>query len=232
MLRSIVFTLSLFVAALCNASSVVYWSFESPNVPPSTTGSAISGILPATGSGSASGFHDAATTSYSSGVGNGSLQALTANSWNPGDYWQFQFSTLGFTGINLDWDMTSSVTGPTNFLVSFSTDGVNFTLPGFPDAVADPNPPATWNSSTANSASHFSRDLSSFTELDNAATVYIRLECQTPSILFFGPNGINSVDNFRVSDTSAIVPEPSSMGLFGTMLAAAVLRRRVSFAKC
>jgi len=224
MYRTTVFFMALFAAAVSQATTVVYWSFESPNVPPSTIDSTISGILPTTGSGTASGYHGELTTSYSSGVGNGSLHALTANSWNPGDNWQFQFSTLGFTGINLDWDMTSSGIGPTNFILSFSTDGVNFSLPGYPDAVADPNPPATWNSSTVNSASHFSRDLSSFTDLNNAATVYIRLECQTPSILFYGPNGINSVDNFLVTGTA--VPEPSSMGLVGAMAVAGVLKRR------
>src|SRR5436190_10364531 len=86
------------------------WSFEgvtttnSGQTPIVSGGSATadSGALPA---GSAfSAFHANSATTWSNPVGNGSAKSLSSNSWSVGDYYQFSFSTTGYSAINITWD--------------------------------------------------------------------------------------------------------------------------------
>ena len=136
----------LVISLSANAQTIAQWTFETSV--PLTAGP----ITPETGTGSASGSHASGVTVYSSPSGNGSTHSYSANTWAINDYWQFSSATAGYSGIQLDWDETSSGTGPRDFVLSYSTDGSTFTPFGSPYTVlanAAPNP--LWNTSTASS---------------------------------------------------------------------------------
>src|SRR5262245_19793198 len=104
------FSLGLLAAALigtlsAQAQILPRWTFETSI--PVTAGP----IAAEVGTGNASGLHAGAAV-YSSPSGNGSLHSYSANVWAVGDYWQFQSSSTGNSGLNLSWDQTSSATGP------------------------------------------------------------------------------------------------------------------------
>jgi hypothetical protein len=206
-LSSFVLVLSLSVA---RAADVVYWNFESPNIPPTTSASNVVGILPAFGSGSASSLHRL-TANFSSPTGNGSTHSWTADTWLPNDYWQFQFSTTGYGSLALNWDQVSDLTGPTNFVVSVSTDGSAFSNVG--TVIVKQNTAGNggvWNSTTSIPNYHYALDLSSLTGLNNQANVYVRLTASFAGLSF---SSDNRIDNFDVS--GAVVPEPGSLALLG-----------------
>src|SRR5438105_15687052 len=87
----------VFSGAPSAQAQIAQWTFETSA--PTTAGP----IAPEVGSGSASGSHAGAAV-YSSPAGNGSVHSYSANTWAVGDYWQFQTSTLGSSGISLSWD--------------------------------------------------------------------------------------------------------------------------------
>jgi len=122
-----------------------------------------------------SGQHASASTVYSTPTGNGSAKSISANNWGVNDYYQVKLSTAGYQNLKLSFDQTGSNTGPSEFLVAYSTDGANFTvlsnytIPKINGAVV------TWSSSISNSASTMSFDLGSVTDLNNKSNVYLRL---------------------------------------------------------
>ena len=198
----------LALAGSANAQVIAQWTFETSI--PATAGP----VAPEVGSGSALGSHAGAAV-YSSPAGNGSAHSFSANVWAVGDYWQFQSSTIGFSGIKLSWDQTSSSTGPGRFDLQYSTDGTTFT-PYAPatsliiNSNAAPNP--TWNSTTSSALYSYSFDLSSITALNNASAVYFRLIDSSTVTAGGGAaatGGTDRVDNFTI----AVVPEPTT-GLF------------------
>lgn len=219
MLKSLSVFLLLACATVGRAAILDLWTFESPNTPATTTGSTISGILPAVGSGVASGYHASALTVYSSAVGNGSLYSLSADQWAQGDYWQFQLGTIGFSNIKLDWDQTASFVGPTNISVAYSTDGTHFSVVA--NNVNVLFMPA-WTSTTDNSIFNVSLDLSSITVLNNAPNLTFRL-ISNLTCNVFNPYATGSVDNFLVTGTA--VPEPGCLAMFGGI--ALLLERRL-----
>src|ERR1700722_19949203 len=77
------------------------------------------------GTGTAFGSH-AATATFSFQSGNGSFNALSANVWTAGDYWQFSVPTSTLTGIQVSFDQIGSNTGPRDFVLTYSTDGISF----------------------------------------------------------------------------------------------------------
>jgi len=171
------------------------------------TGTTISGLLPDVGSGTASGVHASATTTFSSGVGNGSASSLRADQWAIGDYWQFHVSTLGFAHVQLSLDMVGNPGGSiTNFTMAYSTDGSSFTTYKSNVAVKW----GTWNAATPNASYTLTFNLTSRTELDGAPDVYFRLVDNLPAVM---PSNAESVDNFVV--TATLIPEPSSVVLLG-----------------
>jgi hypothetical protein len=185
------------------------------------------------GAGSASGLHAGAAT-YSSPVGNGSLHSFSANTWAVSDYWQFQVSTVGYTGVSLSWDQTASNTGPRDFQLKYSTDGVNFTNFGSVYSVlANAAPNAVWNSTTGSAIYNFFYDLSTISALDNQATAYFRLvDASTISAngATVAAAGTNRVDNVTISAAPASVPVPAAVWLLGSGIAtlAGFGRRRKS----
>ena len=202
-----------------NAQTIAKWTFETSI--PSTSGP----YSPETGSGSASGSHSGASI-YTSPAGNGSLHSFSATNWAVGDLWQLSSSTVGYSGIQLEWDQISSGTGPKNFDLTYSTDGTTY-LPILSYSVLVNASPNTWSTATFSPASHFSVDLSTFTDLNNAASVFFRLTDNSTTSAAGGTTafgGTDRLDNFTIE----VVPEPASVALLGLGCAAVVAFRRRS----
>ncbi len=222
-MRAILFLLAvpgLFVST-AGAATVARWTFESPNVPPTIAGTTISGLAPNIGSGTASGVHVDGATVFSSAIGNGSANALSANRWAVGDYWEFHVSTIGFVDLQLSFAQRSDDTGPTNFTLAYSLDHTTFTTigPSFFQVRAD-NSGGAWNPSTPNGNTIRTFDLSATNVLENVPDVYFRLTST------FGnpPAGTSRIDNFLITATA--VPEPAYVAL-AAVAALVVCRRRV-----
>jgi hypothetical protein len=200
-------TCVLFIST-ARAATVALWTFESPNIPPTVTGTSISGLAPNAGSGTASGVHASGSSVFSSAIGNGSAHALSANNWAPGDYWEFHVSTVGFTDLQLSFAQRSDNIGPTNFSLTYSLDHITFTTigPSFFEVRAD-NSLGTWNSSTSNTNTIKTFDLSATNVLENAPDVYFRLTST------FGnpPSGTSRIDDFSIMATA--IPEPNRLAL-------------------
>ncbi len=210
-----------------HSQTIALWTFETLTLTPSsplTNSTSISNVPAEVGVGTASGVHATAAT-FSTPVGNGSTKSLSANGWSVGDYWQFQTSTLGFTGITVSYDQTSSTTGPGIAAFQYSTDGTSFTQVGLTYTVLPNSSPNAWNSTTASSLFHYSYDLSTISALDNTSLVYFRIvDSSTTSANggTVGTAGSDRVDNFTVA-----VPEPTTLSLFGGFgLLYLFLRRR------
>ncbi|HVV02223.1 MAG TPA: PEP-CTERM sorting domain-containing protein [Verrucomicrobiae bacterium] len=200
------------VAALAGVSAqaqvITEWTFES--TVPTNAGPYAAEI----GTGSALGYHTGAAV-YSNPAGNGSTESFSVNTWAVGDYFEFSSSTVGYTGIDLEWDQTSSGTGPGTFSLSYSTDGTSFTTVGSDYTVlANSSPNPLWSTSTYHPEFHYSVDLSSITALDNAPAVYFRLTDDSTTSANGGTvaaSGTDRVDNFSIQ----VVPEPCTAALLG-----------------
>ena len=211
-----VFGLALLVNQASAQTILSKWTFESlaftapspytnySNGRSCTNILAEAGINPGTASGYHSGF---GTPTFSTVTGNGSSKALTYAGWtnNPGDYYQFTTSTLGYQHISLSFDQMSSSTGPGRFYLAYSTDGVSFTQ--FGDVYNVIN--ATWSTSTPVTTTSFSFDLSSVGAITNQPVVYFRLvEANNTSANggTVGNSGTCRVDNVAVTGTLPGVP--------------------------
>ena len=206
------------------ADTLADWTFETSI--PATAGP----FSPEIGSGSALGFHAGAAT-YSSPAGNGSAHSFSANTWAVGDYWQFTVSTLGYTGIQISFDQTSSGTGPRDFGLYYSVNGGAYAQIGANYIVlanASPNPP--WNSVTSSSLYTFTPSLVSLgSALDNATTVSFQLVDMSTVSANGGAvaaGGTDRVDNFVVSATPVPEPATTTLCLLGGLAGLVVLRRR------
>ncbi|MGD0745002.1 MAG: PEP-CTERM sorting domain-containing protein [Verrucomicrobiota bacterium] len=199
------------------------WTFQSSQ--PATAGP----FGPEIGSGSASGFHAGAAV-YSSPDGNGSSNSFSSTLWAVGDYYQFKVSTLGYSGITLSFDQTSSNTGPGGYNLAYSTDGVNFFNFTTYTVLANASPNTPWNATTYNSAYTFNDNLSAISALNNQSTVFFRLvDNSTVSANggAVGTSGTDRVDNFVVSATR--VPEPATTALCGLGGLVCLIARRRRF---
>jgi len=187
------------------------WTFETSQ-PGATNQTTFTGINPEIGAGAASGVHASAATDYSSPAGNGSTHSFSVNTWAIGDYFQFQISTLGNTGVQVGWEQTRSGTGPTNWNFAYSLNGVDFTVALNSYTVNQ----ITWSTTTVTNASSFSVDLSSVNVLDNASAVYFRVSAASAP---GSAAGTARLDDFQVTTTP--VPEPreyaavAALGLLG-----------------
>ena len=203
-----------------NADTIAWWTFESPNIAPTVVGSSITGLLPNIGSGTASGVHASAATTFSTAVGNGSANALSANNWTAGDYWQFRVSTTGFKDIQLSFAQRGDSTGPTNFNLAFSLDGASFTTALSFYTVRADNSGGGWNAGSPNAATVRAVDLSGYSQLNNASDVYFRLTSNV-----FGPStSTGRIDDFHVTATA--IPEPAHLLLPGLAVVAFYRRFR------
>ncbi len=210
--------LAVAVGSSARANTIADWNFETNNT---TQTAAISQILAADGGGSgeAWGNHASSSTVYSAPAGNGSAHSFSSNTWAQDDFYEFQVSTSGLQNIGIQFDQTSSNTGPGLFQLQYSTDGVNFSNFGSAYTVlanASPNP--VWNSTTPSSIYTFTNDLSSVTALNNQANVYFRLEDSSTTSAnggSVGTAGTDRIDNVIITGVTE-VPEPSTIvGLLG-----------------
>lgn len=198
-------------AALLSAHSVsaqttlAKWTFDNLTLSTANTNNPPNGwctnISADIGSGTASGFHSrAAAVAYSTPSGNGSAKSLSSNNWtnSPSDFYQFAVSTIGYGSIAVSFDQVGSGTGPGNFNLQYSTDGVNFTtITNYTLASTI----TSWSSGTPNPGSTFSFDLSSMTGLNNVTLLYFRIaDASTASVSggTVGTTGTGRIDNFAV----------------------------------
>lgn len=223
-MRKTIITLLALASIQCSASAITIakWTFE-VNTPSDLTDSATGPSVAdesGNGNGTASGVHASSATDWTTPAGNGSVNSFNANNWAIGDFYQFQFSTIGFTGIGISFDATSSNTGPRDFGVYYSANGDPFAaIAGTEYSVlANAAPNTTWSSVTYNPDYNFVFDLSTTAALDNAASVEIRLVNLSTTSANGGTvaaTGTSRVDNFTVTATeiSAAVPDGGSSAI-------------------
>lgn len=193
------------------AALVVQWDFEGSTTPPDLIDSANSPLVAAsTGTGTARGVHAGSATDWTTPAGNGSANAFSSNTWAVGDYYQFSFSSLGFTDLLVSVDQIGSNTGPRDFTLSWSLDGSAFTPFGNYSVLSSP----AWSSTTPNPVHTYSFDLSAVDALEDQSTVVIRLINNSTTAIGGGTvaaGGTGRVDNFTVMATP--VPEPGALAL-------------------
>lgn len=224
--------LALSAAALAlptHAVTVVQWDFEGSTTPADLTSAGLPAVAASLGTGAATGQHASASTAWTTPSGNGSANALSSTAWAIGDYYQFSFATTGYKDMVLSFDQTGSNTGPRDFALTYSTNGVDFTAFADYDVLANGSAGGSWSSSTYKIGYTFSFDLSAISALDNQASVMVRLVATSTTALNGGTvasGGTNRIDNFSV--TMAPVPEPETYALMlaGLVAVARVARRR------
>jgi hypothetical protein len=208
------------VAALCvspssRAATIAQWTVEGLTTPADLSNS-VAGppVLATTGTGTLSGLHADAASDWTTPAGPASDNSYSVNTWTAGDYYQFSTSTLGYENIKVSFDSTGSNTGPRDFKIAYSTDGVTYTLlnAAWSSAVSFVNP----------ATAHFDFDFSSIPGLDMAPIASFRLiQAGTVSIsgATVAAGGTNRVDNVTISG-DLVVPEPCTLALAGLSIIA------------
>lgn len=207
LLIAVAFALS---AINAGAQTLALWTFEStlpagpgPFAPEEGSGTAISN-----GGGV-----------FSNPVGNGSLESWSSNGWTIGTYYQFTTSVVDTELLAFTWDQTSSNTGPAEFDLQFSTNGMDFSPVASYTVTND-----SWSSTTykPESTRSYNVDVTGV-----AGDVTFRL-INTSTLAVNGGTvagtGTDRVDNVGIT----VVPEPATVGLLGLGAAAILfgIRRR------
>lgn len=228
----------IFAPALAGLGQTVIADWTMPTAITATTVSAGPVIQADVGQGTLSGFHTAAAR-WVTPTGNGDSLGYRANTWTTvGDYFQFDFSTTGYSSIEISFDQLSVNTGaPTSFKLAYSVDGTSYTdfanysvLLGDGGAVvfSDQTTGSNWNTSKVAVNTSQAFDLSSVSALSDQTSVSIRLISTVASP---DSNGASILDNLVVTGTAvASVPEPSTLGLlamFVLVTGAATVRLRL-----
>lgn len=179
-------------------STLAKWTFETTQ-PAGTPGAGVwlTNIAAEVGTGTASGLH-AGNATYSSTSGNGSPHSMSSALWAVGDCYQFAVSTKGVQGISISFDQIGSGTGPGQFNLAYSTDGINFTtFTTSPYVVTT----TSWSTTSPKTGSSYSFDLSQVTSLNDASVIYLRLvDASTTSAGggTVGTGGTDRIDNVVV----------------------------------
>ncbi len=207
---------ALLTASAAYASNIATWTFETSepgvNTLPAAPGAGVflTNLTAEVGSGTAAGLHAGAST-YSNPAGNGSAHSFSSTAWAVGDFYQFAVSTLGAQSIQISYDQTASGTGPGQFYLAYSTDGVNFTVAGARTntlaANASPNP--TWNGTTSSPIYSTNYDLSAISAINNQPVIYFRVICATTVSAAGGTvasGGTCRIDNFSVNGSTGTPP--------------------------
>ena len=226
-MKKILVFAAMIAATICigpswsNASVMIAnWTFET-YTSGTTTGSdspvlfAEAGIQ--SGTAKATGRHASNATSWSNPVGNASAESFSSNTWASGDYYQFEFSTIGVTDLTIEFDQFRSSSGPQNFQIQWSSDGLTFNnLAGGAYSVL--STPSWSSGGTRNGLFTNTFDLSSITAINNLSSAFIRLTTTSSP----AAGGTSRIDNVLIS----AVPEPSAILLVGSIIGAGLLRRR------
>lgn len=99
------------------AATLAQWTFEQTK--PMNGGP----LRPEVGEGSAIGR---TTGMWTNPVGNGSGESWSSSQWTGGDHFEFMVNGGGNQFFDVTWSQISSSTGPRDFSLSYSLDGVNF----------------------------------------------------------------------------------------------------------
>lgn len=198
------------LAASIHATTINQWTFETSQ--PATAGPHISeaGSVP----GQATSFHSASGATFSNPVGNGSGESFSANNWNAGDYWQFVVSTIGYAEIKLNWEQTSSRTGPRDFKLQYSVTGLSYSdFSSFIVLENNGSNGGEWGVSTYHPEYSFSADLSGIAAIEDVSEVYFRLVNTSIASANGGTvagGGTSRIDNFTVMGTKISTPPVST----------------------
>jgi len=201
------------IAATAHAGPVdtlALWTFEQ-SVPTNAGPHAAEGGVYG---GNALGSHASASTVYSNPVGNGSLESFSANNWDFDDYFQFTTSTTGYQNIMFGWSQTRSGTGPVDFAILWSADGVNFQSL-FQYSLEQ----ISWSSAMLNPASVYA-PVALPPEAANLSTVWVRILCEDSA----SPAGTSRVDDVFFSGMA--VPAPGVLALMALAGVCGPRRRR------
>jgi hypothetical protein len=207
------------------AVTLVQWDFEGATTPPDLANSSTSPTVAASlGTGTAWGVHADAATDWTTPVGNGSANALSSNSWAQFDYYEFNFSSLGFLDLKLSVDHTGSSTGPRDFSVLVGFGPAYFFVAAYSLVGTPP-----WNSSTPSSVHTYTFDLSAIDTIEDQGSVSIRLASSNDTAIGGGSvaaGGTSRLDNFTIMATP--VPEAGTAALLAAGLAVigVAVRRR------
>ena len=199
------------IASAAHADVLANWTFE-VSVPADAGPHAAEGGIYG---GNATGFHNDSAAVYSNPVGNGSFESFSSNTWQADDYYQFTTSTLGYQDITFQWSQTRSSTGPGDFRVQFSTDGVSFS-----DLLNYTIDNITWSSNSFNPNSVFG-PIALPAAANNQATIYVRL---TSNVAGSSTAGTNRVDDIFIEGT--LIPAPGTFALVALSGLVAARRRR------
>jgi hypothetical protein len=214
------------------------WTFETAASTSNiiSPASAQSGLAADIGSGTASAFHASAASVWTLPVGNGSAHSLNADHWAAGDYFQFQFSLAGWSGMRIEYDLASSPMGPRDFNFGYSVDGTTFTT--LPTVIVLTNGTSLnnegsglstqpWSSGSQQTAYHYS--LSFPGSPADAPTVYFRLTVADNvagvGFISISSSGTARIDNFAAYGLNP-VPEPSVFALLMSGGVGCLLTRR------
>jgi hypothetical protein len=220
-------SLAICAAPQVQAATIAQWDIEGVTTPPDAT-NAVAGlaVLASTGTGTLSGVHANNQSDWTTPSGPASANSYSANTWTPGDFYHFTTSSLGFENLTVSFDATGSNTGPRDFEIAYSTDGITYT-PFATYALIN----ASWSADVAfvnPAAAHFDFDFSSIPVLDNAPVASFRL-MQVGTVSIGGGTvataGTSRIDNITVAG-SPIIPEPRTFTLAGLGLISSLLVRR------
>jgi len=204
------------VAAIATATqagvvdTLALWTFEESV--PTTAGphAAEHGVF----GGNAIGFHLSTATVFSTPVGNGSARSFSSNNWSAGDFYEFTTSTLGYQDVSFGWSQTRSGTGPADFTLQWSADGINFS-----DILTYEVLAIGWTSGSTNEDSIFG-PIALPSEASNLGTVWVRLTSNVTT----ASGGTNRVDD--VYFKAALIPAPGAITLLALAGLVGTRRRR------
>lgn len=138
------------------------------------------------------------TSSLSFSTSGSTTNSAKATSWSQGDYWQVQFSTLGYSGLTFSSKQRSSSTGPRDFKVAYSLNG------------------ADWNDvagATVQTADNYTlgalANISLPAACDNKSIVYLNFVATSDIAVnggAIGSTGASNIDDISVNGTNTIAP--------------------------